>query len=147
MITLQTDLISIYNSLVIFSDLVIKTEDPKPIAVWFDVSTKSLAFELQGKSIRLPILNHYCLDLEELDEKTYLLPEDYDKLMYHLNKAIQSGELIKERTCLSPENWGFNIFYTNPREIEKGPSILSKIKFISGKSWIFKFKTKLRYNL
>lgn len=147
MITLQTDLIDVHNSLTIFSDLVIKTDEPKPIKVWFDVGAKSLAFELQTKSLRLPVLNHYCLDLEELEEPTYLLPEDYDKLMYNLQKSINSGELLKERTCLSPENWGFNIFVTSPRELEKGPSILSKVRFISGKSRLFKFMTRLRYNL
>lgn len=147
MITLQTDIIEVHNSLTIFSDLVIKTDNPKPIDVWFDEGSKSLAFELQGKSIRLPVLNYYCLDLEELKNHTYLLPDDYDKLMYNLQKIINSGELIKERTCLSPENWGFNIFTTSPKDFQKGPDILARIRFISGKSRFFKFKTKLRYNL
>jgi len=147
MITLQEDLRELSNNLQLFNDLVINTDNPKPIKVWFDNNSKSLAFELQGISVRIPTLNYYCLALEELEEPTYLLPEDYDNLMYNLQKVILSGELIKERTCLSPENWGFNIFSTNLREFYKGPNIISKVRFISGKSWLFKFITKKKYNL
>jgi len=149
MTKLQSDLIEIHNSLTVFNDKVIVCENPKPIKVWFDVDTKSLAFEVPGTSLRLHVLNYYCLDLEELVEPTYLLPEDYEKLMYNLNKLIGSGKLIEERVCLSPENWGFNVFWTNPRELEKGPDILAggKIRFISGNSWLFKWKTKVNYNL
>ena len=147
MIKLQSDLIDIHNSLVVFNDRVIVCDNPKPIKVWFDITTKSLGFEVPGISLRLSTLNYYCLDLEELEEPTYLLPEDYDKLMYDLNKLISSGKLLEDRVCLSPENWGFNVFWTNPKELEKGPDILGKVRFISGKSWLFKLKTKLKYNL
>lgn len=147
MVSLQTDLIEIYNTLVIFNDQIMKDPEPKPLQVWYDEGTKSLAFETQNKSVRIPVLNHYCLDLEELQKKTYLLPEDYDILMYTLQKLINSGELLKDRTCLSPENWGFNIFTTNPQKIQEGPNILGKIRFISGKGAWFRFWTKHKYGL
>ena len=45
MITLQEDLRELSNNLQLFNDLVINTDNPKPIKVWFDNNSKSLAFE------------------------------------------------------------------------------------------------------
>lgn len=82
-----------------------------------------------------------------LRKPTYLLPEDYDYLMSTLQSLIASGELIKPRTCLGPENYGFNVYSTNINEMYKGPDVIGQVKFISGTSWLFKFRTRKKYKL
>ena len=147
MTTLQNDLLEMYNSLVMFSDDTIKASFPVPIKVWYEKDSRLLVFEQNGKSARLLHPVYYCLELEKLEKPTYLLPEDYDYLMYNLQSLINSGELIKDRTCLSPDRFGFSVYSTNIRELWKGPILRGEINFISGNSWMFKWLTKRKYKL
>lgn len=148
MTTLQNDLLEIYNSLVIFSDSTIKSGVfANPIKVFYEKDNRLLVFEQKGKSARLGIPTYYSLALENIQKPTYLLPQDYDYLMATLQSLIMSGELLKERTCLSPENYGFDLYAINLKEPTKGPDIIGRVRFISGNSWFFKWKTKLKYNL
>lgn len=147
MTTLQNDILEIYNSLVDFSDNTVKTNFPIPIVVRYEKDTRLLVFEQKGRVVYLNLPVYYCLALEDLEKPTYLLPEDYDYLMSTLQSLIASGELIKSRTCLSPENYGFNIYATNINELYKGPDIIGQVKFISGTSWFFKFRTRKKYKL
>lgn len=148
MTTLQTDIIEIYNALVVFSESTIKSNFPKPIKVRYDSTSRSLIFEQAGRVVNLLKAYYYSMDLEELEKTpTYLLPKDYDYLMYNLRAIIMSGRLLEDRTCLSPENFGFDIFAVNPKEAWKGPDIIGNIRFISGTSWLFRFRTKRKYRL
>lgn len=147
MTTLQNDILEIYNSLVVFSDNTVKTNFPTPILVRYEIESRLLVFEQLGNSVRIGLPVYYCLGLEDIKKPTYLLPEDYDYLMYTLQSLISSGELIKPRTIISPENYGFSIYAVNLKELFKGPRMIGNIKFISGKSWIFKLFTKLKYKL
>ena len=147
MTTLQNDLLEIYNSLVLFSDDTVRTDFPTPIKVWYEKESRLLVFEQKGKSARLVYPVYYCLGLESLEKPTYLLPKDYDYLMYSLQKLINSGELIKDRTCLSPENYGFDIYSTDIRELWKGPELKGRIRFVSGTSWFFKWLTRRKYEV
>lgn len=144
MTTLQEDILDIYNALVVFNNETLISPFPKPISVRFE--TQAIIFEQAGKLVRLPILNNYCLDLTSI-KKSYLFPRDYDYLMHNLQLAINSGKLLKERTTVSPENYGFDIYAVNPREEFKGPDILSQIRFVSGNSWFTRLKAKLRFKL
>lgn len=145
--TLQDDILEIYNSLVVFSNTTITTKFPLPITVWYEKDSRLLVFEQKGKSVRLGIPIYYCLDLEGLEKKTYLLPKDYDYLMSTFQELINSGVLIKNRTHVSPENYGFDIYAVDLKELYKGPEIVGKIRFISGKSWLFKRIVKRRFKL
>ena len=145
MTTLQNDLLEIYNSLVTFSEKTLDPKFPCPIVVSFIENDNQLSFEQGSNSIRLSLPLYYCLALEDLKKPTYLLPEDYDYLMSTLQSLIGSGELIKDRTCLSPENWGFDIYGVDLRQFKKGPNILGSIRFVSGTSWIFTIMTKFKY--
>lgn len=147
MTTLQTDLLEIYNSLVSFSEGTITSRTPKPIKVSFEVESRNLRFEQAGTLVLLGIPNYYCLALEDLVKPSYLLPADYDNLMSTLQELIGSGELLKDRTCLSPENFGFDIYGVDMRRFEKGPDLLGSIRFVSGDSWWFKFKTRRTYDV
>lgn len=148
MTQLQDDLLEIYNSLVDFSDNTVKTNLPLPIKVWYESEGRLLVFEQKGKSVRISLPIYYCLGLDSLiNNPTYLLPEDYDYLMSTLQGLIGSGELIKPRICVSPENYGFDIYGVNIKELWKGPDILGQVRFVSGTSWFFKFKTKRKYKL
>lgn len=145
MTTLQTDLLDLYNALVPFSA---KTLDPKlpcPIKVQFIKNDNQVIFEQGGLSIRLVLPLYYCLGLDSFKKSTYLLPNDYDYLMSTLQSLISSGKLIEDRTCLSPENYGFDIYGVNLKEFNKGPGILGKIRIVSGTSWIFKKYVKFKY--
>ena len=142
---LQDDLLEIYNSLVMFSDDIIKSKFPLPLRVRYEKESRLLVMETKGKSVRLYLPVYYCLDLEHIQKETYLLPEDYDYLMSTLQYLINSGELIRERTIISPENYGFDIYCTNMKELWKGPDIIGRVRFISGKSWFFKMKVRLKY--
>jgi len=145
MTTLQDDILEIYNSLVLFSDDIVKSKFPLPIRVRYEKESRLLVMETKGKSVRLYLPVYYCLDLESIQKETYLLPEDYDYLMSTLQYLINSGELIKERTIISPENYGFDIYGTNLKELWKGPDIIGRVRFISSNSWFFKIKTRLKY--
>lgn len=147
MTLLQDDILEIYNSLVMFNDNTIKSSFPVPIKVWYEKESRLLVFEQKGISVRLWTPLYYCLGLEDLEKPTYLLPEDYDNLMFNLQQLINSGELLKDRTILSPENNGFDIYATNSRELDKGLDIIGTVRFVSGNSWLFKLITKLKYKL
>jgi len=147
MVTLQDDILELYNSLVMFSDNTVKTNFPKPIEVFYEKESKLLVLSQSGKSVRLSLPNYYCFALTELTKHTYLLPEDYDYLMSGLQQAINSGDLLKDRVCLSPENYGFDIFRVKLNEFDKGPDILCSVRFVSGTSWLFKLLTKRKYKL
>lgn len=143
----QDDILEIYNSLVVFNDVVIKKPSPKPIFVKYDPESTHLIFTTEGITVRLNNIIFYSLALETISDGTYLLPEDYDSLMGSLQYMIKSGELIKEKTLLSPENFGFDIYCVNYKEYKKGLQFFAGARFISGNSWWFKLKTKLKYNL
>lgn len=147
MTTLQEDILEIYNSLVIFSDDIIKSDFPKAITVKYEEDSRLLVFSLGGKSARLWTPYYYSLDLEELKKPSYLLPKDYDDLMYSLQTVINSGNLIKERTVLSPENLGFDLYWTDPKNPSAGLELKSRIRFVSGVSWFFRLKTRIYYGL
>ena len=147
MVKLQSDLIEIYNSLLSFNDDVIKSARPKPITVYFEKESNLLVFELGGKSVRLWVPIYYCLGLETITKKTYLLPSDFDYIMGELASVINSGVLLEDRVILSPENFGFDIYYVNPRELWKGPEVKASIRFISGHGWLFRWLTRRKYKI
>ena len=142
---LQNDFLEIYNSLVIFSDDTVKSNLPSPIKVYYEKESRLLVFEQKGKSARLYLPLYYCLDLESIQKPTYLLPEDYDYLMATLKNLIESGILLRERTLCSPENYGMDIYATRLENLNNGLDIFGVIRFISGKSWFFKWKVKRKY--
>lgn len=142
---LQQDLIEFYNSLVTFSKTTIQSNIPCPITVRYEVDSRMMVFEQRGQSVRTNIPVYYSLALEDLEKPTYLLPDDYDYLMSTLKDLIDSGELLEDRTTLSPEDYGFDIYAVNYREMWKGPGIIGSIRFVSGVSWWFKYKTKRKY--
>lgn len=145
MTTLQNDLIEIFNSLTEFNQNTIITNHPSPIKVSYDIESRQLVFDQKGKSVRMSMPNYYCFALEDIKKPTYLLPEDYDILMSNLQEVINSGKLLEDRVCLSPENFGFDIYFVNIREIWKGPELIGSMRFISGNSWWFRLKIKLKY--
>lgn len=147
MTTLQNDILEIYNTLVTFSKGTVDSKFPLPITVRFDENTNAVVFEQKGISVRMILPMYYSLALVDLKKPTYLLPEDYDYLMSTLQGLIGSGVLIRDRVCISPENYGFDIYCLDPKEFSKGPDLLGQIRFISGNSWFFKFKTKRKYKL
>lgn len=147
MTVLLEDLLEIYNSLVVFSDETIKSKFPTPIKVFYEKSSRLLVLEQKGRSVRLYNPIYYCLDLEEIEKPTYLLPKDYDYLMSTLQDLINSGKLLEDRTIISPENFGFDVYCTDNRELWKGPNIIGRVRFISGKSWLFKKIVERKYKL
>ena len=147
MTTLQNDILEIYNSLVIFNKETVESKFPIPIRVYFDEKLNSLVFEQKGISTRLSLPLYYSLALDELKKPTYLLPKDYDYLMSTLQGLLGSGVLIRDRVCVSPENYGFDIYCIDLKEFKKGPDLLGQVRFISGNSWIFKFLTKRKYKI
>ena len=148
MTQLQDDLLEVYNSLVDFSDTTVKTNFPIPIKVWYEIDGRLLVFEQKGKSVRISLPVYYCLALDSLvNQPTYLLPEDYDYLMSTLQGLIGSGELIKPRVCISPENYGFDVYCLDLKNFNKGPELLGQIRFVSGTGWLFKYLTKRKFKL
>lgn len=147
MTTLQNDLLEIYNSLVVFNKETIESHFPTPITVKYDSTTSALVFEQKGKTVRLVLPVYYSLALENLETPTYLLPKDYDYLMSTLQGLIGSGVLIRDRVCLSPENYGFDVYCIDLKTFNKGPQLLGQIRFASGTGWLFKFITKRKYKL
>lgn len=142
---LQNDFLEMYNSLVMFSDDTFKSSLPSPIKVHYEKENRLLVFEQKGKSARLYLPIYYCLDLESIQKPTYLLPEDYDYLMYTLMSLINSGILLKERTLCSPENCGMDIYSTRLENLNEGLDLIGVVRFISGNSWFFKWKVKRKY--
>lgn len=149
MVTLQNDLLEIYNNLVAFSNSTVLSDNPIPITVKYekDGVGSPLLLEQKGISVRLRLPVYYCLGLDSIKKETYLLPEDYDYLMNTLQSLIADDRVLDDRTCLSPENYGFDVYAVNLREFWKGPEKLGSIKFISGNSWLFRLITKWKYKL
>jgi hypothetical protein len=144
---LLEDIKEIYNSLIIFNEDIIESPRPQPIKVYYEKDSRLLVFELKGKSVRLWTPIYYSLGLDNLIKYTYLLPEGYDYLMSELKRIIDSGLLIKDRTVLSPENYGFDIYAVNQNELWKGPEIKANIIFISGHGWLFRWLVRRKYKL
>lgn len=149
MTTLQEDLREIYNNLTVFNEGTLPelTAKPLPISVLFEKDSNSIVFYQKGVSVRLGLPLYYCLGLDSITKPTYLLPEDFDYMMSTLADLIAKGRLIEDRTCLSPENYGFDIYAVDLREFWKGPDLLGSVRFVSGNSWFFRFKVKYKYNL
>lgn len=145
----QEDLKEIYNNLTEFSKTTVQSENPKPIKVWYDKGSlgSPLVFEQGGITVRLRLPIYYCLGLESLIKPSYLLPWDYDYLMGNLLKVINDSRSLDERTCLGPENYGFDIYAINPTEFNKGLDRIGTVRFVSGNSWIFKLYVRLRWRL
>lgn len=147
MTQIQNDLLEIYNNLVVFSDTTVGSNMPLPIVVWYEADSRLLAFEQKGKSVRITLPTYYCLGLESIVKPTYLIPSDYDYLMSTLQALIGSGELLKPRVCISPENYGFDVYNVNIKELWKGPGIIGQVRFVSGTSWFFKYRVRKKYKL
>lgn len=148
MTQLQEDIIEIYNTLVEFSSTTITTNIPKPIKIWYEKDPRLLVFEQGGRSVRVSLPCYYSLNLVSLnDNPTYLLPEDYDQLMFTLQKLINSGKLLEPRTCISPRDFGFDVLGINFKEAWKGPEVLGEVRFISGTSRLFKYLVRKKYKL
>ena len=144
---IQDDLIEIYNSLLAFNKNTIVTDNPTPIKVSFNKDSNSLVFEQKGVSVRTALPIYYSLGFSDIKKPTYLLPRDYDYLMQSLSGVIGSGKLLEEKVCISPENYGFDIYLVDLREFWKGPDKIGTIRFVSGNSWIFRQIVKFKFKL
>lgn len=149
MVTLQNDLLEIYNNLVEFSKTTVLADNPIPITVKYekDGVGSPLLLEQKGISVRLRLPIYYCLGLDSIKKPTYLLPDDYNYLMNSLQSLIADDRILDDRTCLSPENYGFDIYAIDIREFSKGPDKMGSIRFISGNSWLFRLFIKWKYKL
>lgn len=149
MTTLQEDLREIYNDLTAFNQGTLPevAQNPLPITVSFEKESNSVVFQQKGVSVRLGLPLYYCLGLDSIDKPTYLLPSDFDYLMSTLADLISKGKLLEDRTCLSPENYGFDVYAVDLREFWKGPEILGSVRFVSGNSWFFRWRIKHKYKL
>lgn len=144
MTRLQDDILGVYNSLTDFSNNTLSGPVQLPIKVEYSESLNALCFEQKGLKVAVSSLNYYCENLKNLKE-TYLLPEDYDRLMGSLSGIIGSGILLHDRVCLSPSRFGFRLYETQLGALKEGPQFLVDIKFVSGNSWLFKKIIKLKY--
>ena len=149
MVRLQNDLLEIYNNLVEFSKTTVLTDRSIPITVKYekDGVGSPLLLEQKGISVRLRLPIYYCLGLDSIKKPTYLLPDDYNYLMNTLQSMIADDRILDERTCLSPENYGFDIYAVDLREFSKGPDRIGSVRFVSGNSWLFRLFTKWKYKL
>ena len=144
---IQDDLIELYNNLLVFNKNTIVTDNPAPIKVSFSKESNSLIFEQKGISIHTSLPIYYSLGLNEIKKPTYLLPRDYDYLMQSLSGVISSGKLLEDKLCISPENYGFDIYLVDFREFWKGPDKIGTIRFVSGNSWIFRQIVKFKFKV
>lgn len=150
MTTLMDDLKGLYNSLTVFNEGTILSQFPKPIKVQFVKDYNSLLFEQGSNSVFSQIPVYYSLGLwEDLTDPTWLLPEDYDNLMGNLQAVIMDpkGYLLRDRTCISPQMYGFDIYVQDPLQPWIGPEIISEIRFISGKNRFWKTRISKKYNV
>lgn len=146
LVRLQDDLIETYNALTAFSKSAMPSE---PIKVRIDREGigSPLVFESKGTTVRLRFPIYYCLGLEDLEKPTYLLPKDYVVMMNSLQNLIMNPLIIEERTCLSPENYGFDVYAIDIKQFNKGLSMIGSVRFVSGNSWLFKLIVKWKYKL
>lgn len=147
MSTLQDDILEIYNSLVGFSKETLQSNFPKPIKVWYEKESRLMVFEQNTVTVRIGLPSYYSLDLISLEKPSYLLPEDYDYLMSNLQDMIASGVLNRDRTLVSPENRGFDVYSADIRQLWKGPELVGTCRFVSGTSRLFKWWTKRKYGI
>jgi len=96
MVTLQNDLLEIYNNLVEFSKTTVLTDRPIPITVKYekDGVGSPLLLEQKGISVRLRLPIYYCLGLDSIKKPTYLLPDDYNYLMSTLQSMIADDRIL-----------------------------------------------------
>ena len=144
MTRLQDDLLSIYNSLTDFSKNTLQIPTRMPIKVSYSEGLNSLCFEQHGLKVALSVLNYYCENLKNLKE-SYLLPDDYDKLMSTLASVIGGGVLLHDRLCLAPKKYGFTLYETRGNFLKEGPQFIAEVNFVSGDSWLFKKIVKTRF--
>lgn len=146
MTKLQDDLLSFYNELSSLSKSTLETETHLPIRVNFEEKMNSISFEQNGIKIYSQIPLYYSAKLNEIHD-SWLLPKDYDYLMGTLSQLIQGGILVKDRVCISPEIYGFDVYLCNVNTLtlKNGPKLLGQIRFVSGNSWLFKKITQLKY--
>lgn len=146
LVRLQDDLIETYNALTVFSNSKVLS---KPIKVWIDRKGvgSPLVLENEGITVRLRFPIYYCLGLEELEKPSYLLPKDYTRLMDSLQSIIMNPIMLEDRICLSPENYGFDIYAIDMKQFDKGLGLVGSVRFVSGNSWLFKLIVKWKYKL
>lgn len=143
MTKLQEDLIGMYNSLVVFNKNTITDPYPIPIKVKFDKEGNFLILEQRGNYVCLYQPIYYCFGLDKI-KPTLLLPNDYDLLMYNLKAAIDSGKLLDDRTCLTPTEFGFDIYSADVQELSKGPKLIASCKLISSNNWLFRCIARIK---
>lgn len=150
MTNLQNDLLEIYNNLVSFSKTTLQITNPKPITVKYDRGAlgNPLVFTQENLNVRLRLPIYYCLGLEGLEKRpSFLLPKDYDYLMRSLASMIEDPKILEDRTCLSPENYGFDVYALDQRNVGKGLERIGGIRFVSGSSWLFRLFIKWKYKI
>ena len=148
MTVLQDDLLEIYNNLTEFSKAMVQTENPVPIKVRYDKEgiESPLVFEHKGTVVRLRLPIYYSLALEDLEGGSFLYAEDYKYLMDTLSTIIHDDRVLNDRgICVSPENYGFDVYAIDLAQFQKGLEIIGRVRFVSGTGWWFKFKTNWKY--
>lgn len=147
MTRLQDDLLGLYNDLVNLSKATLENKIQQPIKVTFEENMNSLSFEQAGKKIYSQVPLYYGGKIKEIKD-TWLLPKDYDYLMGTLSQLLQDGILIKDRVCISPEVYGFDVYLTdqNTLKFKNGPVLLGQVRFCSGNSWLFKKLIHYKYD-
>jgi hypothetical protein len=58
---------------------------------------------------------------------------------------ISSGILLADRTCISPENYGFDVYAVDLKQFKRGTNIVGKIRLVSGTGWFFRLYTKYKF--
>jgi hypothetical protein len=67
--------------------------------------------------------------------------------MQSLSGVIGSGKLLEDKLCISPENYGFDIYLIDFKEFWKGPDKIATVRFVSGNSWVFRMLVKFKYKI
>ena len=86
MITLQEDLLDLYNSLVSFSAKTLDQRTPCPLTISFKEEENTLVVEQGGDSIRLRLPLYYCLGLDTLKKPSAIILRNfYSAFVMHRN--------------------------------------------------------------
>lgn len=134
---LEGDIRSFYNSLT--------NLDPElPIGVSYSKPNRCLVFIQYNYRVDIGVMNYYCKDLVNI-KKTALLPSDFKKMMDSLKKLVNSGQLKDDKILVSPIEYGFEIYRTNPMNTIIGPIRLAKVEVISSNNWLFRKIVNYRY--
>lgn len=136
--TYQQDLLGFYNTMTQFSD-------EYPIRVKFLEDYKCLRFSQANRQYNSPVLNNYCFDLFKIKE-TFLLPEDYNKMMKSLKILIESGNLLEDRVLIAPDKYGFSV-YKSTLMIDLGPLEVCRIRIITSNGWLFRTVAKRKFRI